>query len=78
MIEWKKKYCFQNNPIIGNLNIEDFGLSENDKNILINKVFQDYAYYFFVYILLHSNVKKIIVYLNRYVWHICNYNHWCN
>jgi len=26
-------------PITGDLNIEDLGLSENDKNILINKVF---------------------------------------
>jgi len=26
-------------PIIGDLNIENFGMSENDKNILINKVF---------------------------------------
>jgi len=31
-------------PITGDLSIEDFGLSENDKNILINKVFQDYVY----------------------------------
>jgi len=39
-------------PIIGDLNIEDFGLSEKDKDILINKVFQDYVYYSFAYILL--------------------------
>jgi len=33
--------CFRKKivPIIGDLNIEDFGLSEKDKNILINKVF---------------------------------------
>jgi len=69
----KEVPCFRKKivPIIGDLNIEDFGLSENDKKILISKVIiSDYAYYSFTYTLLYSNVKKIIVYLNRYIFHI--------
>jgi len=59
----KEVPCFRRKivPITGDLNIEGFGLSENDKNILINKVFRNYAYHSFAYILLHSNVKEINV-----------------
>jgi len=56
----KEVPCFRKKivPITGDISIEDFGLSENDKNILINKVFYDYVHFSFVYILLHSNTNK--------------------